>query len=1171
MKKIFKLTGIIAIVAIIGFSFAACGDGNDDTGGTGNGGETGGKTVPVTGVTLNQSSLSLAKGGSATLVATVTPSNATNKKVSWSTNNAAAATVSNGVVSAVAAGSATIIVTTADGGKTAFCSVDVNDPSLLTLNGIITISPNNGVTVNTQLTAAYSGSETVSFQWKKDGNNIGSVSTANPNKYTPTEAGSYSVTVSATGYNNKTSDPVSVSNGGTGGEDNTNLNSWYVYRDDSSTATVEYSVAADGVCTVNVGGVPEKHGVDGVWNAWKVNAQINYTAKANTSYIYTFEVWTESGARNLQVQYYHDPDENLVLNKNINITSTRTTYTINGQKLPKGGQQRVEFQCANQIGTFYVKMLDIKEYNGNGDWSKWEEPGTTATLAYSVDANGVCTITVGGTANESAPWNVSARYAQYDYTAKANTRYTYTFEAWTESGARNLRFQYCNDAVESTFLSKTITLTNVRQTYTVNGKLLSGNALKLIDFQCANQTGKFYVKMLDIREYNGDADNGDWSVWRDDSSTATLNNYSISNDEVCTVTVGGVPENDDAWKIEAAYEDYTGNAGKCYEYKFEAWTQSGTRNLHVEYYNDNDEEVYLGETISITATRKTYTIIGTALPKSGKQNVRFQLANQLGTVYLKMLNIEHKPIVPTITTDSLPNGTVGTAYNQTLTATGDTPITWSLENGTLPIGFSLAGTGVISGTPTTAGTSTFTVKAANAAGYSTKQLSIIIAGIPPTITTNSLPNGTLKKAYSQTLTAAGNTPITWSLESGTLPIGLNLTGSTISGTPTTAGTSTFTIKAANTAGNDKKQLSITIAVAKLSDVIKNANDGVLDDTAWNALFNGTPFAKCGSPTFEIITEGGVKKLKISNMNETWGQGLDVYNTTSTSGTIAGAGYKVGDKITIKGSSIPEGISINFASSPRAGMDNWSSDTAAFEKTVTFTTDDLEAIRTVNPQTLRLSYNIGKGDNRKGVIVLEEIIVEGIRNAGEWPPSPLDYDYSINNANSYNVAALTPSANEIYLDLGQAVKSNLTPDPNDFYAYVVEGVSASDPGALCATFTVNTQGLFIPFTDTVKTQLQNAADGHTFSVVIEGNADKTASHIRWCFGLDTSSNWNISNMIQDANFANTLTGTLNSFTNYGGIPDMKGMIIQARPKGNNDATAITDPYTITINSIKVTIQ
>jgi hypothetical protein len=82
---------------------------------------------------------------------------------------------------------------------------------------------------------------------------------------------------------------------------------------------------------------------------------------------------------------------------------------------------------------------------------------------------------------------------------------------------------------------------------------------------------------------------------------------------------------------------------------------------------------------------------------------------------------------PTITTTSLPNGTAGTAYSQTLEATGDTPITWSRDSGTLPAGLSLGTTGVISGTPTTAGSSTFTVKAANAKGSATKTLTITIA------------------------------------------------------------------------------------------------------------------------------------------------------------------------------------------------------------------------------------------------------------------------------------------------------------------------------------------------------------------------------------------------------------------------------------------------------------
>ncbi|MDR2528058.1 MAG: Ig domain-containing protein [Synergistaceae bacterium] len=80
---------------------------------------------------------------------------------------------------------------------------------------------------------------------------------------------------------------------------------------------------------------------------------------------------------------------------------------------------------------------------------------------------------------------------------------------------------------------------------------------------------------------------------------------------------------------------------------------------------------------------------------------------------------------PAITTTSLPNGTVGTLYNQTLAATGATPITWSVSVGSLPAGLSLSG-GVISGTPTTSGALNFTVTAQNGGGSATQALSITI-------------------------------------------------------------------------------------------------------------------------------------------------------------------------------------------------------------------------------------------------------------------------------------------------------------------------------------------------------------------------------------------------------------------------------------------------------------
>jgi uncharacterized repeat protein (TIGR02543 family) len=83
-------------------------------------------TVPVSGVSLDKASLSLAVGESETLSATVTPSDATNKTVTWSSSDAEIASISSsGLVSAVSAGSATITVNTNDGNKTAACAVSV--------------------------------------------------------------------------------------------------------------------------------------------------------------------------------------------------------------------------------------------------------------------------------------------------------------------------------------------------------------------------------------------------------------------------------------------------------------------------------------------------------------------------------------------------------------------------------------------------------------------------------------------------------------------------------------------------------------------------------------------------------------------------------------------------------------------------------------------------------------------------------------------------------------------------------------------------------------------------------------------------------------------------------------------------------------------------------------
>lgn len=91
--------------------------------------------VAVDGVSLDESSITLVVGGNQTLVATVTPADADDKSVTWSSSNSVVATVTDGVVTAVSPGTATITVTTVDGGFTATCQVTV-EAAEVHVNGV---------------------------------------------------------------------------------------------------------------------------------------------------------------------------------------------------------------------------------------------------------------------------------------------------------------------------------------------------------------------------------------------------------------------------------------------------------------------------------------------------------------------------------------------------------------------------------------------------------------------------------------------------------------------------------------------------------------------------------------------------------------------------------------------------------------------------------------------------------------------------------------------------------------------------------------------------------------------------------------------------------------------------------------------------------------------------
>jgi len=198
MKNILKLIGIIALVAVITFSMA-CGGGGDDGGGTGGGGD---KNLTGT-ITINLST-------GVTTELTATYSGKETVRFQWNkdgSNIGTSSTTNPNKYIPTEEGNYTVTVSATGYNSKTSDAVTVILPEL---SGTITVSPTTNVLAYTELTATYNGSETVSYQWNKDGSNVGTTSTTNPNKYTPTTKGSYTVTVSAAGYKSKTSTVVTV-------------------------------------------------------------------------------------------------------------------------------------------------------------------------------------------------------------------------------------------------------------------------------------------------------------------------------------------------------------------------------------------------------------------------------------------------------------------------------------------------------------------------------------------------------------------------------------------------------------------------------------------------------------------------------------------------------------------------------------------------------------------------------------------------------------------------------------------------------------------------------------------------------------------------------------------------------------------------------------------------
>ena len=221
---------------------------------------------------------------------------------------------------------------------------------------------------------------------------------------------------------------------------------------------------------------------------------------------------------------------------------------------------------------------------------------------------------------------------------------------------------------------------------------------------------------------------------------------------------------------------------------------------------------------------------------------------------------------PSIATTSLPVATPTYIYHIALQGSGGVqPLNWSLASGTLPAGMTMNSAGIIFGTPTTGGTSTFTVKVTDSSGSPGGSLSkqqtfsLTVVGIL-SVTAGVLPTGTVGIAYSTTLPSTGGLPpLAWSIYSGSLPAGLVLQNAgVVSGTPTVAGTYSFQVEVVDSSPVQQNYTSTNFTITINPSGPLTIRTSALVDGTLGTPYQGQLVATGGSPPLAwTITAGAL--------------------------------------------------------------------------------------------------------------------------------------------------------------------------------------------------------------------------------------------------------------------------------------------------------------------------
>jgi hypothetical protein len=215
---------------------------------------------------------------------------------------------------------------------------------------------------------------------------------------------------------------------------------------------------------------------------------------------------------------------------------------------------------------------------------------------------------------------------------------------------------------------------------------------------------------------------------------------------------------------------------------------------------------------------------------------------------------------PSIVTSVLPGTYVARAYTFNVVASGGTPpYSWHVSAGTLPPDIELTSSGELIGTPFIPGSFGITLTVQDAALRSASRAFTLTVFSPPGFASSTLRDGVLGSAYSDVLRPSGGVaPYSFRILSGALPAGLRLSGDALTGTPTTAGTASFTVEVRD-ANDQIGTQAFTLRIAETLAV----TSGTLPDAYTDSAYDHALTAAGGRPPYRWTLDSGAPPAGIS--------------------------------------------------------------------------------------------------------------------------------------------------------------------------------------------------------------------------------------------------------------------------------------------------------------------